>query len=126
MNLAPPTYDVAPSVAHLVSSKVPAINMSFRPFTPVRKGAAIPRFWVETVVHVTVELSMAVKPRASADEEAAAVKPFWAVVTVWSTVIRISIEVAIRTYRGRPDTDANLGVRCWTDRYQTDYRNSGQ
>jgi len=100
--------------------------MSFRPFTPVRKGAAIPMFRVKTDIHITVELSMAVKPRASADEETAAVKPFGAIVTVWSTVIRISIEVAIGTNRGHPDTDANLCIRCWTHRYQTDSHNSGQ
>lgn len=126
INLALSSYGVASSVAHFVSSEVCAIYLPFAPFTPLRNDTAIPMFRVETVVHITMEVSMAVKPWAGANEEAAAVKPFRSVVTVWSTVIRIRIEIPIRTYRSRPDTDANLGVRCWSDRQQTDSHNSGQ
>jgi hypothetical protein len=117
---------VVESVAHLVSSEVLTINMPVGSFTPVRKAAPISTVRVKTVIYITAELAMAVKPGARANEDAAAVKPFRAIVAAWSTVKGSVSKYPYGHNRSHPDTDANLCVCCWSDRQQTYSHHSGQ
>jgi hypothetical protein len=62
---------------------------------------------METVIYMAREILGAMKPRASANEDAS-VKPLRAVVACGSTVIRSDVIVTIRAVRGDADLDADL------------------
>jgi hypothetical protein len=64
------------------------------------------------------------KPRTSADEDAAS-KPFWAIVARWSTVIRSDVVVTIGTLGCYSDIDAHLSVCSWGDYREATSSNGG-
>src|SRR5467141_312364 len=66
--------------------------------------------WIETVIHVAVEVVSTVEPRAGSDEHAA-VEPLGPVVPVWRAVVWGEIVVTIRASRFYSDIDRDLR-RC--------------
>ena len=62
---------------------------------------------METVIYMARELLGAMKPRASANEDASG-EPFRAVVACGSTIIRSDVIVTVRAVRGNADLDADL------------------
>jgi hypothetical protein len=65
---------------------------------------------METVIYMALEIVWAMKPLASADEDAAC-KPFRAVVAVGSAVIWSDVIVAIGTIRRYANFYGNLSCR---------------
>jgi hypothetical protein len=65
---------------------------------------------VESVIHMADEIAAAMKPRPSANEDAAA-KPLRTVVTSGSAGIRSDVIVTIGTLRSDSDFDADLSLR---------------
>src|ERR1700691_231047 len=63
---------------------------------------------IEGVIYIALEVIRTMKPRASADEDAAS-EPFRAIVTVGNAAIGSVIIVAVGTIRGYADFDADLG-----------------
>ncbi len=72
-----------------------------------RPWAVIAMFGMKAVIHVAAEVFRAMKPRASADEDAAR-KPLRPVVAIRGTVIRRSVIVSVRTLGSDADLDTNL------------------
>jgi hypothetical protein len=64
---------------------------------------------MEAVVHVSPESGGSMKPKTSADEDAAD-EPFWAVVAGWSTVIRRDVVVTVWAIRRYSYVDSHLGI----------------
>jgi len=85
-------YMAAP-IPHLVSVKVIEGLIS-----TVRMWTSVAVMWIEAVIHVTVEVGWAVKPRTGSQEHAA-VEPLGAVVTVRGTVVWGDVVIAIRANR---------------------------
>jgi hypothetical protein len=79
--------------------------------------------WMETVIHIALEVVSAMKPWASAHEDFPA-KPLWAVVASGSTVIRSGVIVTIGTIRGYADLDADLTFCFGSGSRETDSSNS--
>jgi hypothetical protein len=77
---------------------------------------------METVIYVALEVARAMKPRASANEDVPA-KPFRTVVARRGTAIRSDVIVAIGTFRGYSDVDADLSHRFGGGRGETDSSN---
>jgi hypothetical protein len=102
---------VATSIAHFVSFEVLTIDTLCRLGFLARfwQGALIAVLWMETVIYVALEVTSAMKPRASANEDVP-VKPLWTVVARGGTVIRSDVIVTIGTFRGYSDLDADLSL----------------
>jgi hypothetical protein len=82
--------------------------------------------WIETVIHVAVEVVGAVEPRAGSDEHAAA-EPLGPVVRVWRAVIWGHIVVAIRANRFCSDIDRDLsGCRARNAQQSRDQGRKGK
>jgi len=73
------------------------------------RWALVSMLWVETVIHVALEATSAMKPGASANE-AVPVKPFWTIVASRSTAIRSDVIVTIGAVRGYADLDVGLSL----------------
>jgi hypothetical protein len=71
--------------------------------------AMISMIGMEVVIDMATEVSGAMKPWASADEDASG-KPLRAIVAVRSAAVGSTIVVAIGTNRGYADFDAHLGL----------------
>src|SRR5580693_9139267 len=99
---------MAASVPHFVPFEMRGIDTScrFRPLTHLGHGALIAVIRMETVIDVAVEMFVAMKPRANADEDAV-VQPFRSVITGRSTGIRSDVIVAVRTLGSYADVDAD-------------------
>jgi hypothetical protein len=105
---------VAASVTHLVAVEVLlVVNVVLWRCMLAAVGvrAAIAGVGVVVVVDVAVEVFRAVIPRAGTYEDAAAVEPLGAIVTVGSTAVGSGVVVAVGTVRRDTDVDANLRVR---------------
>jgi hypothetical protein len=72
--------------------------------------ALVALLWIETVIYLAAELALAMKPRAGANEDVPS-KPFWAIVATGGTVIRSDVIIAVGTFRGYSDFDADLSLR---------------
>jgi hypothetical protein len=83
------------------------------PLSTVWHCALITMLRMESVVYLATEFAGAMKPRAGANEDLP-VKPFWAVVARGSTPIRSGVIVAVGTFRGDTDVDAELSL-CFRD-----------
>ena len=111
--------DVTASVAHFVAFEVlNLIEMFIRIgfFATGWLWAVIAVLGMETVIYVAVEACSAMKPRASANEDAAG-KPFWAVVAVGRAVVRRDIIVAVGTFRRDSDFNGYLSL-CFGSNYR--------
>lgn len=80
---------------------------------------------VEVVVNVTVETVRTVKPRTSADEDAAR-EPLRAVVAIRSAIVRGFFVVAVRTDRRWAYLHGNLGICPWAGSKQESSSNKRQ
>ena len=99
---------VAAPITHLVPVEVIEGSVSM-----FREGAAVPVMWIETVVHVAVEVAWAMEPRAGSDKDTA-VEPLRTVVPVWGATVRRIVEVAIGASRRYPDIDRDpCRRRAW-------------
>jgi hypothetical protein len=87
------------------------------------KWALVTVLRVEPIIDVALEVACAMKPRTSADE-AIPVKPFRTIVAGGCTVIWGDVVVAIRTFRGYPDFDADLSLCFWGGSGEADCSNS--
>ena len=103
---------MATAVAHFVAFEVRRIHSPswLRSFTTCRHGALVAVVRVKTVIHVADEIAPAMKPRASANEDAAT-KPFRPIVSSRGAGIRSDIIVTIGTLRSDSDFDADLSLR---------------
>jgi hypothetical protein len=92
---------VAAAIPHFISFEVRTIDTFYRFgfLATSRQRAFIAVLRVEAVIYFAVEISGAMKPRASANEDVPA-KPFRAVVARGCTVIRSDIIVTIGTVWG--------------------------
>ena len=101
--------DVPASIAHFISLEVVGWSGMFRRgFLPAGgHRALVTVIGMEVVIDMTVKVGGTMKPRASANEDAA-VKPLGAVVAVGGTTVRSSVVVAVRTVGGDADVDVDL------------------
>ena len=95
-----PAYVAAP-VPHFISFEVVNLiemlcGLGF--LTTLRLWTGVAMFRMKTVIYVALEVVRAMKPLASADENAAC-KPFRAIVAVGSAVIWSNVIVAVGTIR---------------------------
>jgi len=95
----------------------------FRFLASLWQWALITVLRMETIIYVALEVAGAMKPRASANE-AVPVKPFRTVVASGSTVIRSDVIVAIRTFGGNSDGDADLSLCFGSSNREADSSNS--
>src|ERR1700678_2218667 len=105
---------VATPVAHFISFKIGYFINTLRRLgflADLWRCALIAVIRMKAVVHVTLEIVRAVKPRASANEGPAG-KPLGAVVAVGRAAIGSGVIVTIGTLRGDADGDADLS-RCF-------------
>jgi hypothetical protein len=117
---------MATTIPHFVSFEMRLID------TPRRVGflaavwhwAPVTVVRMEGIVHVTVESAGPMKPRTSADEDAAS-KPLRAVVANWSTVIRRNVVVAIGTLWCNSNVNAHLSVCSWGNYHEATSSNGG-
>ena len=103
---------VATSIAHLISFEVGHLvdgPSGFASIAGVRHGASVSMVGMETIIYVTPEVFVAMKPGAGANEDPAG-KPFRAVVAVRSTAIRRGVVVTVRAFRGGSDADSDLSI----------------
>jgi len=121
------TY-VAASITHFIASEVgnrTGTPCWLRPVATVRHRAPIATLNIVVVIYMTAKLGMAMKPRASTNEDTAG-KPFGAVIAVGSAGVRSVVIVAVGAYGSRSDTNDNLSFHFRSGRRQTSSSNSGQ
>jgi len=116
---------VAASISRFVSLKVGAIDTLGRLgfLATFWRWALIAVVWMETVIHVALEATSAMKPRAGANE-AVSIKPFRAVVASGSTAIRSDVVVTVGAVRGYADLDVVLSLRFGGGNGEADSGNS--
>jgi hypothetical protein len=76
----------------------------------MRHGAVVSVVRIEVVIHVSMKVSGAMKPRAGANKHAA-VEPLWTVIAVWGAVVRRPIVVAVWTHRCGTNVHADAHLR---------------
>jgi hypothetical protein len=86
----------------------------FRFLAARRHGSVISVVRMETIIYVSMEMLVAMKPRAHSDEDAI-VEPFGAVIAGGGAVIGSDIVIAIRAIRSHPDFYADLCLRFGGD-----------
>ena len=117
--------DVTASIAHFVAFEVLNLIETLSRFSFLatsRLGAVISMLRMETVIYVAVEAGRAVKPRASADEDAAT-KPLRAVVAVGGALVGRGVIVTIGTFRRGSDFDAYLSLCFGSGSHEADSSN---
>ena len=119
------TY-AAVAIAHFISVKVTGIDAAtrIRPFATVRQFTLIPMVASKMIIHVTIEVFIAMEPGADTDEDSI-IKPFGAVVSSRSTIVRCCLVVTIWTVGCRTDFDTDLRLCLWCS-YQQTSRSSGR
>jgi len=118
--------DVTAPIAHFVSFEVlNLIEMLIRVgfLTASWLGAVIAVLRMEMVIYVAVEACRAVKPRASADEDATG-KPLGAVVAVGGAIVGRDVIVTVRTFRRDADVDLYLSLRFGSGHGKADCSNT--
>lgn len=110
-----PVIDVAVSVVHFSAMEIMEVLVTIPVWVlaMMRVGAMVAIAWIVMAVYISVEVAVAVKPWACADEESVD-EPGWAVIAIGCAVIRRVGIVAIGAYRLRPDVHAKryLGLRA--------------
>ncbi len=96
---------VASPISRLVCVEVVE---ALRPALRQRSSVTVMR--IKPVIDMSVKVAMAVKPRTCSKKHPAN-KPIGPVVTVRSTVIRVVVEVSVRTHGSWPDVYANGNLR---------------
>jgi hypothetical protein len=116
--------NVATSIPHFISCKVRTIDTFCRLgfLASFWEWALVAVIRMETVIDVTLKVTSAVIPRASANE-AVPVKPLWTVVARGGTAIRSGVIVTIGTCRGYSDADAHLSLGFGRGRREADSGN---
>ena len=107
---------MAAPVPNFISFEVVNLIEMFRLLgflTTLRLWAGIAVFGMKTIVYMTPEVVRAMKPLASANENAAC-KPFRAVVAVGSTIIWSDVIVAVGTIWCNSNLHCNLSRRFWS------------
>jgi hypothetical protein len=94
-----------------------------RPIATVRQRASIATVKIEVVIYMATKVFMAVKPRASTDEDTT-VEPFRAVVAVGSTGVRSEVIVTVRTSGFGSDIDVDLSLYFGSGRHETNSSDS--
>jgi hypothetical protein len=94
---------VAASIPHFVTFEMRTIDALCRLglLARSRQDALIAVLWMETVIYVALEVTRAMKPWASTNEDVAG-KPLWTVVSRGGTAIRSDVIVTIGTFRATP------------------------
>lgn len=110
---------MAAPIAHFISSEVR--NFIEAPgrlclLATLGPWSAIPVVWMKTIVDVPAEAVSAVKPGASAQEDAA-VKPLRPVVTIGSALIRRGVIVSVRAFRSDADLNTDLRRCFWNGKH---------
>jgi hypothetical protein len=102
---------MAASVTHFISLEIFGWgSMLWSSFlAALWHGALIAVIGMEVVIYVALEVGRAVKPWASANEDAAR-KPLGSIVAVGSTAVGSGLIVTVGTIRGHADLDADLGL----------------
>jgi hypothetical protein len=78
---------------------------------------------IETVIHMAAKVFIAVKPRASTDEDTAG-EPFRTVVAVGSTGVRSEVVVAVWACGFGTEVDVNLSLCFGSGRREGNYGDS--
>jgi hypothetical protein len=122
------TAHVATPITHFISFEVGNLTdwlRGFRLIPRVWYGAFVAVVGVVTVVYVALEVVRAMKPRPSANEDAAS-KPFRAVIAVRSAAIRSCLIVTVGAVGGGSniDRDADLAFRFGSSYHQANSSNS--
>jgi len=94
-----------------------------RVIAAVRYRTSITTVDIEMVVYMAAKVFIAVKPRASTDEDTAG-EPFRTVVAVGSTGVRSEVVVAVRACGFGTDVDANLSLCFGSGRREAHYGDS--
>ena len=93
-----------------VASSIPRfvrVKMGERPLSTIRQRSHVSVVGIIAIVHVTIEVMTAMKPRAGSDENAAS-KPIRSIITIGSAVIRGIVEITVRAHRRHSNVDGNL------------------
>jgi len=94
-----------------------------RVIAAVRYRTSITTVDIEMVIYMAAKVFIAVKPRASTDEDTAG-EPFRTVVAVGSTGVRSEVVVAVRACGFGTDVDANLSLCFGSGRREANYGDS--
>lgn len=102
---------MAASIPHFISLEVRRSDSLCRLGFLARfwQRAFIAVLWMQTIIHVALEIAGAMEPRASADKDVSG-KPFWTVIARRGTVIRSDVIVTIGTLRGHSDFHIDLSL----------------
>jgi len=116
--------NVATSIPHFVPLEVRTIDTlgRFGFLATFWHWALVTVIWMETVIHVPLEVASAVKPWASA-VEGFPVKPFRAVIAGGRTAVRIGVIVTIGTVWRCSDLNGDLGLCFGTGGREADCSN---
>jgi len=103
-------YCVAATVAYFISLEMgnvidALIRLGF--FAALRSSATVPVVRMITVVYVALKILGAMKPRASADENAA-VKPFRTVIAVGSAAVGSGVVITVGTFGSYSDLETDF------------------
>jgi hypothetical protein len=79
---------------------------------------------IETVIYMAAKVCVAMKPRASTDEDTAD-EPFRTVVAVGSAGVRSEVVIAVRASGLGTDADADLSLCFGSGRREANYGDSG-
>jgi hypothetical protein len=111
--------DVTASIAHFVAFEVLNLIETLIRIRFLAAGwlwAVIAVLGMEVVIYVAVEACRAMKPRASANEDAAG-KPFGAVIAVGCAIVGRDVVIAIGTFRRCSDFNGYLSL-CFGSSYR--------
>jgi hypothetical protein len=120
--------NMAAPVPHLISFKVGNVIETvgwLRLLSPFWHSTRIAVIRMETIVNMSPEVIGAMKPRASANENAAG-KPFWAIIAVRSTSIGRHVVVTVGTVGSRSDLNSDLSLYFRGHNRQADHGNRNQ
>jgi hypothetical protein len=99
---------MAAPVTHFVSMKVIEGYVSM-----LRQWTVVAVMWIETIVHVAIEVVWAMVPGAGSDKDTA-VEPFRPIVAVRGATVWGIVEVAVRTNRRYADINCDpRRCRAW-------------
>ena len=118
---------VTTSIPLFVSTEVAFTNTlcRIRLFATVRQRAPVAVVRVKVVVHVAAKSAGTMKPGTGADEDSP-IEPFRAVIAGWSTAVWNDVVISIGTFRGDPDGNTHLGLRCREDSHEAACDSSSQ
>ncbi len=98
------------AIAHLIPFEISNLIQRLSRLTLVAnfwRWTFVPVVRMKMVIHVSLEVRVTMKPRASADEHATR-EPFRAVITIRRTSVRRHIIIAVRAIRSNSDVNGHL------------------